>query len=122
VEIGTDLPQDLSSDETDKAETSTSEDGPFVEDSTEEEILDKPTATKEDLPTVEDNTVVVPPKTEEESPVIDSGEENKNAPVFNPAIGGENPFDNDSETQINDRPVEDFIGSGEDRPGEGIHF
>ena len=26
------------------------------------------------------------------------------------------------ETEIDQRPVEDFISEGEDRPGEGIHF
>ena len=38
-------------------------------------------------------------------------------------IGGQpNPFENDIPTEIDDRPVEDYIGEGEDRPGEGIHF
>ena len=33
-----------------------------------------------------------------------------------------NPFENDTPTEIDDRPVEDYIGKGEERPGEGIHF
>ena len=38
-------------------------------------------------------------------------------------IGGQaNPFENDTPTEIDDRPVEDYIGEGEDRPGEGKHF
>ena len=43
--------------------------------------------------------------------------------VSEPEIGGQpNPFENDTPTEIDDRPVEDYIGEGEDRRGEGIHF
>ena len=42
---------------------------------------------------------------------------------YKPQIGGQtNPFENDTPTEINDRLVEDYIGEGEDRPGEGMHF
>ena len=42
---------------------------------------------------------------------------------YKPHIGGQpNPFENDTPTEIDDRPVEDYIGEGEDRPGEGKHF
>ena len=42
---------------------------------------------------------------------------------YKPQIGGQpNPFENDTTTEIDDRPVEDYVGEGEDRPGEGIHF
>jgi len=42
---------------------------------------------------------------------------------YKPQIGGQpNPFENDIPTEIDDRPVEDYIGEGEDRPGEGKHF
>ena len=42
---------------------------------------------------------------------------------YKPQIGGQpNPFENDTPTEIDDRPVEDYVGEGEDRPGEGIHF
>lgn len=51
---------------------------------------------------------------------VDDG--NKNAPEYNPSIGGDNPFDDDTKTEIDDKPVEDYVGDGEDRPGEGIHF
>lgn len=37
-------------------------------------------------------------------------------------VGQPNPFENDTPTVIDDRPVEDYVGKGEDRPGEGIHF
>ena len=33
-----------------------------------------------------------------------------------------NPFENAPPTEIVDQPVEDLIGEGEDRPGEGKHF
>ena len=40
-----------------------------------------------------------------------------------PQIGGQpNPFENDTPTEIDDHPVEDYVGEGEDRPGEGKHF
>lgn len=51
---------------------------------------------------------------------VDDG--NKNGPVYNPSIGGSNPFDNDTKTEIDDTPVEKYVGTGENRPGEGIHF
>ena len=48
---------------------------------------------------------------------------NDNAPVFvDPAQGGTNPFENAPPTEIDDHPVDEFIGEGDDRPGEGIHF
>ncbi len=48
--------------------------------------------------------------------------EPNNAPEYKPSIGGENPFLNNTPTEIDDTPVEDYIGEGEDRSGEGIHF
>ena len=46
-----------------------------------------------------------------------------NAPIFRPNLESEdNPFETSMETEIDQRPVEDFISEGEDRPGEGIHF
>ena len=42
---------------------------------------------------------------------------------YKPQIGNQtNPFANDTPTEIDDRPVEDYVGEGEDRPGEGKHF
>ena len=52
----------------------------------------------------------------------DTGEGNKYAPEFKLPTGGNNPFDDNTNTEITDTPVEDIIGSGEERPGEGIHF
>ena len=42
---------------------------------------------------------------------------------YKPQIGGQpNPFENDTPTEIDDLPVEDYVGEGEDRPGEGKYF
>ena len=52
---------------------------------------------------------------------IDEGDQN--LVEYKPQIGGQpNPFENDIPTEIDDRPVEDYVGEGEDRPGEGKHF
>ena len=61
-------------------------------------------------------------KTEEDTiECIDEGDQS--IAEYKPHIGGQpNPFENDTPTEIDDRPVEDYIGEGEDRPGEGKHF
>ena len=52
---------------------------------------------------------------------IDEGDQS--LAEYKPQIGGQpNPFENDIPTEIDDRPVEDYIGEGEDRPGEGVRF
>ena len=52
---------------------------------------------------------------------IDEGDQN--LVEYKPQIGGQpNPFGNDIPIEIDDRPVEDYIGEGEERPGEGVHF
>lgn len=131
-------------------ETDTTNDGiPKVEGGTKEEVKDKTptvndnqnndkvvngekdknTATEkeEDKPIIEEDEKTsteggekgdVSVRDEDEN-VDDS---NKNGPTYNPSIGGDNPFDNSIKTEIDDKPVEDYIGEGEDRPGEGMHF
>ena len=61
-------------------------------------------------------------KTEEDTvECIDEGDQS--LVEYKPQIGGQpNPFENDTPTEIDDRPVEDYVGKGEDRPGEGKHF
>lgn len=61
-------------------------------------------------------------KTEEDTvECIDEGDQS--LAEYKPQIGGQpNPFENDTPTKIDDRAVEDYIGEGEDRPGEGKHF
>ena len=52
---------------------------------------------------------------------IDEGDQS--LAEYKSQIGGQpNPFENDTPTEIDDRAVEDYIGEGEDRPGEGKHF
>ena len=88
-------------------------------------------ATPEEEPTIQEavtkeyteiteETVITEPK-EETVECIDEGDQS--LAEYKPQIGGQpNPFENDTPTEINDRPVEDYIGEGEDRPGDGIHF
>ena len=58
---------------------------------------------------------------EETVECIDEGDQS--LAEYKPQISGQpNPFENDTPTEIDDRPVEDYVGEGEDRPGEGIHF
>ena len=58
---------------------------------------------------------------EETVECIDEGDQS--LAEYKPQIGGQpNPFENDTPTEIDDRPVEDYICEGEDRPGEGKHF
>lgn len=59
----------------------------------------------------------------EEETADEAGEGEQGAVEYKPQIGGQpNPFENNTPTEIDDQPVEDYIGEGEDRPGEGIHF
>ena len=63
-------------------------------------------------------------KTEPEEDTVECIDEgNQSLAEYKPQIGGQpNPFENDIPTEIDDRPVENYIGEGEDRPGEGKHF
>lgn len=84
-----------------------------------EEEKDKPVIVEDEKTSTEGGEKGdVEVRDEEEN--VDEG--NKNGPEYNPSIGGDNPFDDDTETEIDDKPVEDYVGDGEDRPGEGIHF
>ena len=65
------------------------------------------------------NTVAEPKSPADETET----EQGDNAPVFiDPCRGGPNSFDDDTPTEIDDHPVDEFIGEGYDRPGEGMHF
>ena len=85
----------------------------------EEEITVQETVAEECTEIIEE-TVITEPK-EETVECIDEGDQS--LAEYKPQIGGQpNPFENDTPTEIDDRPVEDYVGEGEDRPGEGIHF
>lgn len=66
---------------------------------------------------IEESETKQPPEEDEEATVV-----NPDEPEYSPSIGNDNPFDNDVEIEIDDTSVEDYIGEGEDRPGEGIKF
>ena len=97
-------------------------------------VLEEKEKAEEQLPPEEEHEVIVEDEQttvggekgevheNEDEPNPDGDESNKNAPEYQPPAGGDNPFDNDTETEIEDTPVEDLIGDGEDRPGEGTHF
>ena len=69
---------------------------------------------------ITEEKVISEPK-EETVECIDEGDQS--LAEYKPQIGGQpNPFENDTPTKIDDRPVEDYVGEGEDRPGEGKRF
>ena len=77
------------------------------------------------VPDVAPNPVIIQDKpTVEISPVDEPDAEHhgSNAPVFvDPCLGGPNPFDDDTPTEVDDHNSDEFVGDG-DRSGEGIHF
>ena len=90
-----------------------------AEAASKEESNVQETITEESIEIAEE-TIITEPE-EETVECIDEGDQS--LAEYKPQIGGQpNPFENDTPTEINDRPVEDYIGEGEDRPGEGIHF
>jgi hypothetical protein len=100
----------------------------FVSEAMEAETTTE--VSKKEAPTVQETvteectevTEEIIAKTEEDTvECIDEGDQR--LAEYKPHIGGQpNPFENDRSTEIDDRPVEDYIGEGEDRPGEGKHF
>ena len=85
----------------------------------EEEPSIQETITEESIEIAEE-TVITEVK-DETVECIDEGDQS--LAEYKPQISGQpNPFENDTPTEIDDRPVEDYVGEGEDRPGEGIHF
>ena len=85
----------------------------------EEEPTVQETITEESIEIAEE-TVITEPE-EDSIECIDEGDQS--LAEYKPQIGGQpNPFENDIPTEIDDRPVKDYVGEGEDRPGEGIHF
>ena len=97
-------------------------------------VLEEKEGAEEQLPPEEEHEVIVEDEQttvggekgevheDEDKPNHDGDESNKNAPEYEESPGGDNPFDDDTETEIEDTPVEDLIGEDEERPGEGTHF
>ena len=93
--------------------------GTVTEAEPEEEPTVQETITEESIEIAEE-TVITEPE-EETVECIDEGDQS--LAEYKPQIGGQpKPFENNIPTEIDDRPVEDYVGEGEDRPGEGIHF
>ena len=91
-----------------------------VAEATPEEEPTIQEAVTEEHTEITEETVITEPK-EETVECIDEGDQS--LAEYKPQIGGQpNPFENDTPTEIDDRPVEDYICEGEDHPGEGKHF
>ena len=69
---------------------------------------------------IDEETIITEPE-EETVECLDEGDQS--LAEYEPQIGDQtNPFENDTPTELDDRPVEDYVGEGEVRPGEGKHF
>ena len=91
-----------------------------VTEATPEEELTVQETVTEECTEITEGTVITKKKVETVE-CIDEGDQS--LAEYKSQIGGQpNPFENNTPTEINDRPVEDYIGEGEDCPGEGIHF
>ena len=103
-----------------ETEVTTEEPEPVSEETVADESVEippEPTISEEEE--IEEKEEVI--ETEETAACIDEG--NQDLVEYKPQIGGQpNPFENDTSTEIDDRPVEDYVGEGEDRPGEGKPF
>jgi len=103
-----------------ETEVTTEEPEPVSEETVADESIEippEPTISEEEE--IEEKEEVI--ETEETAECIDEG--NQDLVEYKPQIGGQpNPFDNDIPTEIDDRPVEDYVGEGEGRPSEGKHF
>ena len=87
---------------------------------TEEKTPSAQETVTEECTEIADEIINTEPE-EETVECIDEGDQS--LAEYKPRIGGHpNPFENDTPTAIDDRPIEDYIGEGEDRPGEGKHF
>lgn len=87
---------------------------------TEEKTHSVQETTTEECTEITEEKVITEPE-EDTALCIDEGDQS--LAEYNPQIGGQpNPFETDIPTEIDDRPVEDYVGEGEDRPGEGKHF
>ena len=98
--------------------------GEMTETETTTEASKKEASTVKEKVTEECTEVTEEIITETEEDTVECIDEGDQSLVeYKPQIGGQlNPFENDSPTEIDDRPVEDYIGEDEDRPGEGKHF
>lgn len=96
---------------------------PPVEETTK--VIPEETTTEFKEPTVEpavtDAEVTIPTPPEKEYPKEEETT-TKTDNEYKPPETGDNPFAGGGKTEVKDNPSDDYIGEGEDRPGEGIHF
>ena len=96
---------------------------PPVEETTK--VIPEETTTEFKEPTVEpavtDTEVTIPIPPEKQEPKKEETT-TKTENEYKPPETGDNPFAGGGKTEVNDNPSDDYIGEGEDRPGEGIHF
>ena len=99
-----------------ESETATKE----IEVFTEEKTPTEQETETEECTEIAEETIITDSE-EETVECIDEGDQS--LAEYKPQIDGQpNPFEKDIPTEIDDRPVEDYVGEGEDRPGEGKHF
>ena len=92
--------------------------------SIESEVATEESPAKQETPPKECTEEIERQKTaepEETVECVDNGDQI--LAEYKPQSSGQpNPFENAPPPEIVDHPVEDLIGEGEDRPGEGKHF
>ena len=87
------------------------------------EVATTTEAPKEGAPVVQEKVAEESVTEPEEDTIECIDEGDQSLAEYKPQIGGQqNPFENGTPTEIDDRTVEDYVGEGEDRPGEGKHF
>ena len=118
-------PADEPTPDTDTSFSQLTEGEPVLEEQTE---MPEPTVQIEPpavIPPTPVTVETVPLKTEEKTDDIvptDNAPSDSVSAFVDPAQGGPNPFENAPPTEIEDHLVDEFIGEGDERPGEGIHF
>lgn len=108
-----------------ETEIETEETAVHVNDPTATETLTVETTVDQETPKEESEEIneetIITESEEETVECIDEGDQN--LAEYKPQIGNQpNPFENYTPTEIDDRPVEDYVGEGDPRPGEGKHF
>ena len=87
----------------------------------ESEVATEESPAKQETPSEECTDETKAAKSGETVVCVDKGDQT--LAEYKPQSSGQpNPFENAPPAEIVDHPVEDIIGEGEDRPGEGKHF
>ena len=112
-------PKELPETHTEQVEQITEATGKPI--STESEVATKAEPARQETPSKECTEETKGAEPEGTVECIDKGDQA--LAEYKPQPSGQpNPFENAPPTEIVDQPVEDLIGEGKDRPGEGKHF